>query len=78
MTNWINWARGQLRGRPDSEHQQALIRVIIMGLVFLYFSTTALRGVTLLAGTYLAVSIAIFGSVNSQWKTNLTGLLVMV
>ena len=60
MTNWINWARGQLRGRPDSEHQQALIRVIIMGLVFLYFSTTALRGVTLLAGTYLAISIAIF------------------
>ena len=60
MTNWINWVRGQLRGRPDSEHQQALIRVIIMSLVFLYFSTTTLHAATLLAGTYLAVSIAIF------------------
>jgi len=58
--NWIEWTRGRLRGRPDSEHEQALIRVVIMSLIFLYFSTTELDPVTLLAGSYLAVSIVIF------------------
>lgn len=60
MVNWIEWTRGRLRGRPDSEHEQALIRVVIMSLIFLYFSTTELDSVTLLAGSYLAVSIVIF------------------
>ena len=58
--NWINWTRNRLRGRPDSEHEQALIRVVIMSLIFLYFSTTGLDSVTLLAGSYLAVSSIIF------------------
>ena len=60
MMNWIEWTRSRLRGRPDSEHEQALIRVVIMSLIFLYFSTTELDSVTLLAGNYLAVSIVIF------------------
>ncbi|MGB5339899.1 MAG: ATP-binding protein, partial [Gammaproteobacteria bacterium] len=60
MKNWIEWTRSRLRRRPDSEHMQALIRVVIMSLIFLYFSTTALDSVTLLAGSYLAVSIVIF------------------
>ena len=60
MMNWIEWTRNRLRGRPDSEHEQALIRVVIMSLIFLYFSTTELDSVTLLAGNYLAVSIVIF------------------
>jgi two-component system sensor histidine kinase RpfC len=57
---WIEWTRCRLRGRPDSEHEQALIRVAIMGLIFIYFSTTELDSVTLLAGSYLAVSAVIF------------------
>ena len=58
--NWIDWIRDRLRGRPDSEHEQALIRVVIMGLIFFYFSTTALDSVTLLAGSYLAASSVLF------------------
>jgi len=58
--NWIEWTRSRLRGRPDSEHEQALVRVVIMSLIFLYFSTTELDSVTLLAGSYLAVSTIIF------------------
>ncbi|MGB5472918.1 MAG: ATP-binding protein [Gammaproteobacteria bacterium] len=60
MMNWIDWTRSRLRGRPDSEHEQALIRVVIMSLIFLYFSTTELDQVTLLAGSYLAVSAVLF------------------
>jgi len=60
MMKWIEWTRGRLRGRPDSEHEQALIRVVIMSLIFLYFSTTDLDSVTLLAGSYLAVAVVIF------------------
>ncbi len=59
--NLIQWARRRVRGRPDTEHEQALIRVIIMGLIFLSFSTTELSSVTLLAGVYLTVSVAILG-----------------
>ena len=60
MMNWIDWTRSRLLGRPDSEHEQALIRVIIMSLIFISFSTTELDSVTLLAGSYLAVSTVIF------------------
>ncbi|MGB5540323.1 MAG: ATP-binding protein [Gammaproteobacteria bacterium] len=60
MMNWIDWIRSRLRGRPDSEHEQALIRVFIMSLIFIYFSTTELDQVTLLAGSYLAISTVIF------------------
>jgi two-component system sensor histidine kinase RpfC len=60
VMNWIEWARSRLRGRPDSEHEQALIRIVIMSLIFAYFSTTELDSVTLLAGSYLAVSIGMF------------------
>jgi two-component system sensor histidine kinase RpfC len=60
IMNWIEWTRGRLRGRPDSEHEQALIRVVIMSLIFLYFFTTGLVPVALLAGSYLAVSAILF------------------
>ncbi|MEZ5542089.1 MAG: response regulator [Pseudomonadota bacterium] len=58
--NWIEWARNRLRGRSDSEHEQALIRVVIMSLIFLYFLSTPLEAVTRLAGAYLALSACIF------------------
>ncbi len=57
--NLIQWARRRVRGRPDTEHEQAIIRVIIVGLFFLYFSTTELSLVTFLVGIYLAISAAI-------------------
>ncbi len=50
----------RLSGRADSEHEQALIRIIIMSLVFLYFSGTEMKPVIMLAGGYLTVSVAIF------------------
>lgn len=59
MMNLFEWTRERVRGRVDSEHEQAFIRVIIMSVVSLYFSTTALDSVTLLAEVYLAVSVAI-------------------
>ena len=59
MMNLIEWTRERVRGRVDSEHEQAFIRVIIMSFVSLYFSTTELDSVTLLAEVYLAVSVAI-------------------
>lgn len=68
--NWIEWTRSRLRGRTDSEHEQALIRVVIMSLVFLYFSTTELDSVTLLAGCYLAVSTVIFAWILVAPATN--------
>jgi len=55
--NWIEWPRSRLQGRPDSEHEQALIRVVIMSLVFGFFFSTGLDSVTILAGSYLIVSI---------------------
>ena len=58
--HWIEWIRSRLSGRPDSEHEQALIRVTIMSLIFGYFSTTELGSVTLLAGSYLTVAVLIF------------------
>lgn len=54
--NCIEWTRSRLHGRPDSEHEQALIRVIIMSLIFLFFSSSGLPSVALLAGSYLTVS----------------------
>jgi two-component system sensor histidine kinase RpfC len=58
--NLIEWTRSRLRGREDSEHEQALIRVIIMSLVFLFFFMTELDAVTILAGSYLAVATLLF------------------
>ena len=58
--NWIKWTRNRLHGRPDSEHEQALIRVIIMSLIFVFFFVTGFDSVALLAGCYLATSTLIF------------------
>ena len=70
--NWIDWIRNRLRGRPDSEHEQALIRVFIMSLIFIYFSTTELDQVTLLAGSYLAVSAVLFAWILISPAMNVT------
>ncbi len=36
---WVSALRERLRGRPDSEHEQALIRLIVVSLICLYFAT---------------------------------------
>ncbi|MFO0995833.1 MAG: ATP-binding protein [Alphaproteobacteria bacterium] len=33
----LAWIAGRLRNRPDSEHEQAIIRVVLVGLLSLYF-----------------------------------------
>ncbi len=34
----FGWLGRRLRGRPDSEHEQAIVRVVIVALVFAYFA----------------------------------------
>ncbi len=44
--NLIGMLRQRLSNRPDSEHEQAIIRVVIVSLIFVYFLVAHLRGVT--------------------------------
>lgn len=40
----FGWLGRRLRGRPDSEHEQAIVRVVIVALVFAYFATVPVLG----------------------------------
>ena len=68
----LAWLRGRLANRPDSEHEQAIIRVVIVSLLALYFyildDGTARPGVDYHAGFlfacfYLATAILIVGMI---------------
>jgi len=60
----IKWLRGRLAGRPDSEHEQAIVRVVVTFLLVLYLVPGALaRGAdpamwVMLA--YLGISACLF------------------
>ncbi len=66
------WLRQRLSGRPDSEHEQAVIRVVIGLIVFCYFLISAIqsdfqspevmRGL-LISGMFLGFALLLFGSV---------------
>ncbi|MCX7354720.1 MAG: ATP-binding protein [Alphaproteobacteria bacterium] len=66
----LAWLRGRLANRPDSEHEQAIIRVVIVSLLALYFYILddggARAGVDYRAGflfacAYLAIAVLIVG-----------------
>ncbi|MCC7412278.1 MAG: response regulator [Gammaproteobacteria bacterium] len=64
----IDWLRLRLRDRPDSEHEQALLRLAMAGTVWLvYFGVAGLTGVTLpwhaavVAGSYTALCLVLIG-----------------
>ena len=68
----LRWVRGRLSGRADSEHEQALIRVVIGSIVFGYFlfaasqsefqNPDAMRAV-LISGGFLAFALLLFASI---------------
>jgi two-component system sensor histidine kinase RpfC len=69
LAAWV-WLRSRLKNRPDSEHQQALIRVVL-GLLFASFllfisgendaSGAAARQIALLAAVFVPFSFILFG-----------------
>lgn len=59
----------RLRNRPDSEHEQAIVRIVIVGLLFVFFlihraegqeSESTLGPGAYVAGAYLALSLIYF------------------
>ena len=68
----VSFVRERLARRPDSEHEQALIRIVIVSMIFGYFHTgyfasdlsaTSLQTSRFLAGLSLVVSITLFGAI---------------
>ena len=35
MVDLVNWVRGRLGNRPDSEHGQAIVRIVLIVLIVL-------------------------------------------
>ncbi len=68
----LAWVAGRLKNRPDSEHEQAVIRVVLVGFLTLYFglldpaegapSTDYVLGFYYALG-YLLTSIAVVGCI---------------
>jgi len=61
----LNRLRSRLAARPDTEHEQAIVRLVVGALVFLYLlpgATIADLEATIM-GTYLAVAVLIFGHI---------------
>ncbi len=52
--------KARLTDRPDSEHEQAFVRVVAVAIVAVYFLLWGNRPVFLLASSYLVVSVFIF------------------
>jgi two-component system sensor histidine kinase RpfC len=57
---WLEWLHARLRGRPDSEHEQALIRIIFAFIIGGYMVAVALFGAgsVRLLGAELAICAA--------------------
>ena len=56
----LRWLRARLAARPDTEHEQAIVRIAIGVVLFVYLLPGALRETGLAPGTgrlYLAVMI---------------------
>jgi len=50
----------RLSARTDSEHEQAIIRILIVGLFFVFFYFAGKPFVAAVAGTYLIISLLMF------------------
>jgi len=56
----IPFLRARLRNRPDSEHEQAIIRIIIVSLFCLYFFVQAEIHAFFLSAVYLSAALLLF------------------
>jgi len=77
--SWLATFRARLSNRPDSEHEQAFIRIVAVTIVALYFYFWSNQPVFLLASSYLTISVMIFAWVVlfpgiNKWR-RLTGIL---
>lgn len=69
----LTWLRSSLRARPDTEHEQALVRLAVGVFLFFYLLPKALTGPLDVRGidyqflaamiAFLAISVLIFGSI---------------
>lgn len=66
LTQMLSELVNRLRNRPDSEHEQAIVRIVIVGLLFVFFLAHDAEGPeaefvldpgALVAGGYLALSV---------------------
>jgi two-component system sensor histidine kinase RpfC len=58
---WLRWLRARLAARPDTEHEQAIVRVVIGAVLFFYLLPGAMNestGVLDTGRTYLLVMVA--------------------
>lgn len=66
---WLRWVRARLAARPDTEHEQAIVRVGMGAVLFLYLLPGALgetTGAMSVRQVYLAVMVAyvVYATVN--------------
>jgi two-component system sensor histidine kinase RpfC len=64
---WWRWLRARLAARPDTEHEQAIVRVVVGALVALYLLPSAiaqdLESTIVAMLSYLTMAILIFGHI---------------
>ncbi|MDX8406587.1 MAG: ATP-binding protein [Mariprofundus sp.] len=57
MKRWFTWAKERLQNRPDSEHEQALLRILIAALICIYFYYSGPNLALYLSLLYLPVAL---------------------
>ncbi len=81
VSHFLNIVRKRLAARTDSEHGQALVRIALVSIVFVYFFTdffasrvdeTALRFARLLALVSISCSVAIFAAIVWRPRKSIT------
>jgi two-component system sensor histidine kinase RpfC len=83
---WWRWLRARLATRPDTEHEQAIVRVALYVVLFFYLLPGALRETGFAPGTdrlylavliaFLAFSVVLFAGVVIQPGVSVTRRLV--
>jgi len=61
ITNKLIWAKERLKNRPDSEHEQALFRILIAALISIYFYVAGPDLARYLSLAYLPVALVLLG-----------------
>ena len=58
---WFSTIKTRLQNRPDSEHEQALFRILIAGIITVYFFIAGPELAFYLGAAYLPAALATFG-----------------
>ena len=65
MKSLLTGLRAKLAARPDTEHEQAIVRVVVVGLLCLYLTPGAIAGgdfaTIRVMLAYLAISVVLLG-----------------